>query len=169
MKRCSKCGEKKSFSEFNKKSTAKDNLDSWCKKCTAECHKKYYQAHKIKVGERIKKYQKTKRGKQVRNKASKKYRCTLAGHLCRCFLSMKDRCNNPNNSRYKDWGGRGIRCLFKLFSDFFNYVVNDLGYNTFEKLKGLQIDRINNDEHYKKGNIRFVTAKENCNNRRKRA
>lgn len=33
MKRCSKCGENKEFSEFYKTGTKKDRICCWCKKC----------------------------------------------------------------------------------------------------------------------------------------
>lgn len=42
-----------------------------------------------------------------------------------------------------------------------NYVVDILKVDP----RGFDIDRIDNNGHYEKGNIRFVTHKENCNNR----
>lgn len=38
----------------------------------------------------------------------------------RCWAGMKDRCNNPNNKRYLNYGGRGIKVCERLntFSNF---------------------------------------------------
>lgn len=61
------------------------------------------------------------------------------------------------------YAGRGIRVDeqwrkdFVLFSDWALLA----GYK-----EGLQIDRINNDGDYTPDNCRFVTAKQNCSNRR---
>lgn len=125
--------------------------------------KEYRQSHKFEIAEYKKAYQK------IHQKAyTKRYCKTLIGNLRHRFRQIKERCNNPKTVGYKYWGGRGIKCLFKSANEFIDYVTNDLGYDTIEKLKKLQIDRIDNDGHYEKGNIRFVTAKENCNNRQKR-
>ncbi len=95
-------------------------------------------------------------------------RKTIKGYLRNLFYGIKHRCDNSNSCLYKYYGGRGIKCLFQSADKFINYVINNLGYNAYEKIKGLQIDRINNNGHYEKGNIRFATHQENCNNRRKR-
>ena len=92
-----------------------------------------------------------------------KCRDTLRGYLGHTYDNMRQRCNNPNAANYKYYGGRGIKCLFKSLDNFIYYVVNILQVNT----RGLHIDRINNDGHYEKGNIRFVTQAENNKNRRK--
>lgn len=107
-------------------------------------------------------YQRTERGRQAHNRANRKYRRTLLGWLCCCFHHIDQRCSDSRHPRYKDYGGRGIRCKFKSKSDFTDYVVNVLQIDP----RGLQIDRIDNNGHYEPGNIRFVTLKENCNNRR---
>lgn len=83
-------------------------------------------------------------------------------HLRCVFHNMNHRCNNSNDIGYKYYGGRGIQNKFKLFDNFKNYVINELQIDP----RGLDCDRIENNGHYEKGNIRFVTRKENLNNRR---
>lgn len=116
-----------------------------------EYDKKYRQIHRIE-----------------RAKYERIYYRTFTGRLVTLFSNMKRRCNNPKHTSYKYYGGRNIKCLFKSSREFINYIINDLGYNTYEEIENLQIDRIDNNGHYEQGNIRFVTAKVNANNRRKR-
>ena len=149
MKQCTKCKEQKSLSEFSKQPNGKNGLRSHCKKC---CNSHY------------RKYRQTNRAKLLRKKCREKHRKTFIGYLRIRFNSMKQRCNDPKHRSYKNYGGRGIKCLFKSSDEFIDYIINKLQINP----RGLQIDRINNDGHYESGNIRFVTAKVNNNNRRKR-
>lgn len=96
-------------------------------------------------------------------KKQAQYRKTVRGHLNLVWNAMLHRCNSPKFQRYKDYGGRGIQVKFAHFKDFFDYVVNELKADP----RGLYIDRIDNDGHYEKGNIRFVTNAENCRNRKR--
>lgn len=97
------------------------------------------------------------------NELQNKRRKTLQGFLRGTYANIKKRCNNENCKDYKYYGGRGIKCRFNSFDDFADYVINVLQVEP----RGLTIDRIDNDGHYEKGNIRFVTQAENNNNRRK--
>lgn len=115
------------------------NMTEREKQARREATKKYQRTHKTEV-----------------NKRHRRYHHTIIGHLRNCYHQAKQRCNNPNHPRYKDWGGRGIKCQFKDADDFIEHILNDL-----------EIDRIDNNGHYERGNIRLTTAKENCNNRRK--
>lgn len=96
-----------------------------------------------------------------RKTAIREYRNTISGHLRHIFNDMKYRCTNPKNAGYKYYGGRGIKLKFTS-DEFVNYVINELKINPI----GLEIDRINNNGHYERGNIRFVTHQKNSNNRR---
>ena len=79
------------------------------------------------------------------------------------WKTMTQRCTNPNNKAYSSYGGRGITICerWKSFENFFE----DMG----EYPIGLQLDRIDNNGNYEPNNCHWVTAKENCNNRRKRS
>lgn len=97
------------------------------------------------------------------NRNTKKYQHTINGYLKLVYKDIKQRCNNPECKCYKNYGGRGIKNKFKSPDKFVDYIINVLKINP----KGLTIDRIDNNGHYEKGNIRFVTRKENNNNKRR--
>mgnify|MGYP007038196624 CR=1 FL=1 len=85
--------------------------------------------------------------------------------LYKVWCAMKSRCNSPNVKQYKDYGGRGIKVCDEWndkngFIAFSSWALSH-GYQT-----GLEIDRIDNNGNYEPSNCRFVTHKENMNNRR---
>lgn len=75
--------------------------------------------------------------------------------------SMKDRCYNKNNPRYKNYGERGIRVCDNWIASFKNFY-NDMGKKPSELYS---LDRINNNGNYCKDNCRWVTAKVQAKNR----
>lgn len=83
--------------------------------------------------------------------------------LFNIWISIIQRCENPNFKYYKYYGGRGILICSKWRNDFTTFrqwaLVN--GYK-----KNLQIDRIDNRRGYEPNNCHFVTAKEQARNRR---
>lgn len=76
------------------------------------------------------------------------------------WQAMKQRCLNPNNKQYKDYGGRGI-AVCDRWLDFKNFQ-SDMG----EKPDGLTIDRIDNDLGYFPLNCRWTSHLVQNNNRR---
>ena len=114
--------------------------------------RKYYKNHREKICEK--------------NKQRRQKQCnTLVGRLREVYRGLNRRCNEPSNDSYKRYGGRGIKNNFKHFDEFLAHIILDLEITELKQIKELQIDRIDNDGHYEPGNIRFVTAKVNCNNR----
>ena len=74
---------------------------------------------------------------------------------------MKQRCENPNDDRYKDYGGRGIR-ICNRWQDFSNFFA-DMGKKPKPEYS---IDCIDNDGNYESNNCKWSTPKEQANNRR---
>lgn len=79
------------------------------------------------------------------------------------WVGMKDRCLNKNNTHYQHYGGRGITIHKYWVNDFcsFLYWCIKNGWK-----KGLQIDRIDNNEGYYPNNCRIVTPAVNSRNKR---
>lgn len=102
-----------------------------------------------------------------KNKGEKSDAWKLHKKLYQTWANLRQRCNNPNNPMYKDYGGRGIKVFPEWnthFKSFYDYV------STLPKFgdPGMTLDRVNNDEGYFPGNVRWATQKEQCNNRRPR-
>ena len=82
------------------------------------------------------------------------------------YMNMIDRCYNPNCFAYKDYGGRGIEvCEHWCGDNGLRSFIEDMS-PTY--IKGLTLDRRNNDDGYSRFNCRWATKKEQANNRRKR-
>ncbi len=77
-----------------------------------------------------------------------------------CWVAMRQRCENPNNTGYSDYGGRGITVCAR-WSKFKNFIA-DMG----ERPPGLTLNRKNNNLGYSPENCEWSTPKQQQRNRR---
>lgn len=78
----------------------------------------------------------------------------------KAWCSMIERCSNPNNPRYRAYGGRGIE-VCKEWLKFENFYA-DMG----NRPSGCSLDRINVNGNYEASNCRWATYKQQNRNRR---
>lgn len=79
------------------------------------------------------------------------------------WKAIKQRCYNPNNIAYKNYGGRGIKMCDEWYNDPRKFVewCKDNGIK-----QGFDIDRIDVNGDYEPSNCRSLTRSENSKNKR---
>lgn len=99
------------------------------------------------------------------SKATTKHGLTKSGKIApeyAIWKSLKARCENPSSCNYKNYGGRGIKRLWKSVEEFYQ----DMGPRPSPTH---QIDRSFNDGHYEASNCQWQTAAfQNANKRTNR-
>lgn len=76
------------------------------------------------------------------------------------WQAARNRCRNPNNVAFANYGGRGIK-FCERWDDFAQFVA-DVG----ERPEGTTLDRIDNAGHYEPGNCRWSTPRTQARNKR---
>lgn len=89
--------------------------------------------------------------------------------LYRVWLGMRERCNYPKNIHYSNYGGRGIAVCdeWNDYSVFCKWALEN-GYDENAPRGVCTLDRIDSNGNYEPSNCRFVSMKEQNNNRRPR-
>lgn len=72
---------------------------------------------------------------------------------------MRQRCKNPNNDAFKNYGAKGIKVCKEWDENYLNFYEWALqnGYQD-----DLTIDRVDSSRDYEPGNCEWVTREENC-------
>lgn len=130
---CTKCKKRKLAKYFDKCTKFKDGYKYQCKKCR--------QLYRIKNKEKIARFKK---------QYYKKFPWKLV------LLNIKSRCYNSNNKFYKNYGGRGIKCLI-TDNELKELWFRDKAY----LMKRPSIDRIDNDGDYTYKNCQFIEKSQN--------
>ena len=84
------------------------------------------------------------------------------------WSGMIQRCTNPNNTDYSNYGGRGICITWKSFNDFYNDM-----YESYTRLanrigeENVSIERVNVDGDYSKENCKWIHVLDQWNNLRR--
>lgn len=101
--------------------------------------------------------------KQDRINLAKNHSHKMSGtRIYAIWQGMKSRCNNPHDTKYHRYGGRGIKVCQSWsdsFEAFYKWAVES-GYS-----EELTIDRIDNDSNYEPNNCKWSTNREQCRNR----
>lgn len=79
----------------------------------------------------------------------------------RSWAAMRNRCTNPDNKGFKNYGGRGITVCERWMNSFENFY-SDMG----PRPDGFSIDRIDSDGNYEPSNCRWASMEVQVINRR---
>ena len=114
--------------------------------------KEYYNKRKLEISDRMKAYYLEK--KEYINDRNNEW--IKANPWYVSFRNAKNRCLNPNDPAYEDYGGRGIKFLMTL-DDFKFLWFRDKAYN----MEVPTVDRLDSNSNYQVDNCEYVELQEN--------
>lgn len=76
--------------------------------------------------------------------------------------AARSRCTDPTSQSYPSYGGRGITFEFETIREYVEHLITLPGWDN----PRAEIDRIDNDLGYARGNVRFTDRSGNANNTR---
>lgn len=112
----------------------------------------------------------------IHGKSTKCQKCKKVTHnkskdkIYYIWSGQKQRCFNKKREEYKNYGARGITMSSEFknsFETWLEYISSLDGFAELHK-NNLEIDRIDNNKGYERGNLRIVDRATNSNNTRKR-
>lgn len=121
-KKCYKCKEIKPAKDFYKNISCSDGLERFCRKChlpeATKRHKKWHKKNRKHVRAYARAYY-ARNYKKMPKKRDKQERKAIYY----VWVSMRQRCNNPNYPAYKKYGAKGIKtseewARFKPFKEW---------------------------------------------------
>lgn len=75
--------------------------------------------------------------------------------------AMAQRCRNPKNPAFRNYGGRGVEFQFPSVLSCALWIQENLGLQV-----DMELDRVDNSGHYAPGNLKWSTKEENNRNKR---
>ena len=152
---------------FNRLTIREILPDGLCR-CDCECGTTGFETESYSVAHNLTKScgcwlaQKVKDGCNLSHGESRKGQWTPE---YRAWVNMITRCHNPNATRYKDWGGRGITVCEEWRNNYEAFLAH-IGRKPSPRHS---IDRFpNNSGNYEPGNVRWATPREQNLNQRPR-
>jgi len=142
--------------------SARDLAKGWGRHCSISCASKVrYKGNRVQ-GDKVKQQRK------VRQKLGR----PKSGGIAEGYLDTKSRAKTPEYQAYWNaisrckgqqpgahrYAGRGIEFRFTSFAEFFA----EVGHKSSPRHS---LDRIDNNGHYEKGNVRWATPSEQMSNR----
>jgi hypothetical protein len=82
----------------------------------------------------------------------------------KCMSRALHDCTNPTAKGYHNYGGRGVEFQFASVAEAVQWIVENLGRRPTPRHS---IDRIDNSDHYRAGNLRWATPKQQARNTRR--